>query len=62
MLVAEADYLYGLPQWMDILGEDKIKELTKKLQEIQNCCQGQENRQKRSMPMRQRQKVQTLLR
>ena len=40
MLVAEADYLYGLPQWMDITGEDKIKELTK-IQEIQNCCQGQ---------------------
>jgi preprotein translocase subunit SecA len=30
MLAAEADYLYGLPQWEDILGLDKIKEIVKK--------------------------------
>lgn len=30
MLEAGADYLYGLPQWLDILGEDKIQEITKK--------------------------------
>ena len=29
MLKADADYLYGLEQWMDILGEDKIREIFK---------------------------------
>ena len=29
MLKADADYLYGLEQWMDILGEDKIREIVK---------------------------------
>lgn len=29
MLKADADYLYGLEQWMDILGEEKIKEIVK---------------------------------
>ncbi len=40
MLVAEADYLYGLPQWMDILGEDKIKELTKKYKQSKTVVKG----------------------
>ena len=40
MLVAEADYLYGLPQWMDILGEDKIKELTKKFKKSKTVVKG----------------------
>lgn len=30
MLAAGADYLYGLPQWEDILGLDKMKEIAKK--------------------------------
>ena len=30
MLAAEADYLYGLPQWADILSEEKIQEIVKK--------------------------------
>ena len=30
MIAADADYLYGLPQWVDILGEEKMKELAKK--------------------------------
>ena len=30
MPAAEADYLYGLPQWEDILGEDKMVEIAKK--------------------------------
>ncbi|MBR3787759.1 MAG: SEC-C domain-containing protein [Firmicutes bacterium] len=30
MLAAGADYLYGLPQWEDILGLDKMKEIVKK--------------------------------
>jgi len=29
MLKAEADYLYGLPQWKDILGEEKMIEIAK---------------------------------
>lgn len=30
MLAAGADYLFTLPQWEGILGEEKIKEITKK--------------------------------
>lgn len=30
MLKADADYLYGLEQWVDILGEDKMREIAKK--------------------------------
>ena len=30
MVAADADYLYGLPQWVDILGEEKMVELVKK--------------------------------
>ena len=30
MLVAGADYLFNLPQWTNILEEDKVKELVKK--------------------------------
>ncbi len=30
MLAADADYLYGLPQWENILGEEKIAEIAKK--------------------------------
>ena len=30
MLKADADYLYGLPQWEEILGEEKMVELAKK--------------------------------
>ena len=30
MVAADADYLYGLPQWVDILGEEKMTELVKK--------------------------------
>ncbi|MBQ0079754.1 MAG: SEC-C domain-containing protein [Eubacterium sp.] len=30
MIAADADYLYGLPQWADILGEEKMKEIAKK--------------------------------
>ncbi|MDO5703144.1 MAG: SEC-C metal-binding domain-containing protein [Lachnospiraceae bacterium] len=33
MLKADADYLYGLPQWVDILGEEKMKELAKKFKQ-----------------------------
>lgn len=29
MLAAGADYLFGLPQWIDILGEDKMKDIAK---------------------------------
>ena len=30
MLKADADYLYGLPQWEDVLGEEKMVEIAKK--------------------------------
>ena len=30
MLKADAEYLYGLPQWVDILGEEKMQEIAKK--------------------------------
>lgn len=30
MLAADADYLYGLPQWETILGREKIAEIAKK--------------------------------
>lgn len=30
MLAADADYLYGLPQWETILGEEKMVEIAKK--------------------------------
>ncbi|MBQ6495972.1 MAG: SEC-C domain-containing protein [Firmicutes bacterium] len=30
MLKADADYLYGLPQWETILGEEKMAEIAKK--------------------------------
>lgn len=30
MLAADADYLYGLPQWEDILGKEKMAEIAKK--------------------------------
>jgi len=30
MLAADAEYLYGLPQWEDILGEEKMIEIVKK--------------------------------
>ena len=33
MLKAEADYLYGLEQWLDILGEDKIKGIIKEFKQ-----------------------------
>ncbi len=33
MLKADADYLYGLPQWEDILGEEKMVELAKKFKQ-----------------------------
>ena len=33
MLKADADYLYGLEQWLDILGEDRIKEIVKEFKQ-----------------------------
>lgn len=40
MLAAGADYLYGLPQWEDILGEDKMKELAKKYKQSKTVVKG----------------------
>ena len=40
MLEAEADYLYGLPQWPGILGEDKMHELIKKYKKSKTVVKG----------------------
>lgn len=40
MLAAGADYLYGLPQWIDILGEDKMKEIAKKYKQSKTVVKG----------------------
>lgn len=40
MLAAGADYLYGLPQWESILGEDKMKELAKKYKQSKTVVKG----------------------
>lgn len=40
MLAAGADYLYGLPQWEGILGEDKMKELAKKYKQSKTVVKG----------------------
>jgi preprotein translocase subunit SecA len=40
MLVAGADYLFGLPQWVDILGEDKMKEIAKAYKKSKTVVKG----------------------
>lgn len=40
MLAAGADYLYGLPQWEDILGIDKMQELAKKYKQSKTVVKG----------------------
>ena len=40
MLAADADYLYGLPQWNDILGEDKMKEIVKAYKKSKTVVKG----------------------
>lgn len=40
MLAAGADYLYGLPQWTDILGEDKMKEIAKEYKKSKTVVKG----------------------
>lgn len=40
MLAAEAEYLYTLPQWEDILGIDKIKEITKEYKKSKTVVKG----------------------
>lgn len=40
MLAAEADYLYGLPQWEDILGIDKMKEIVKAYKKSKTVVKG----------------------
>lgn len=40
MLAAGADYLYGLPQWPDILGEDKMKEIAKAYKKSKTVVKG----------------------
>ena len=40
MLAAGADYLYGLPQWTDILGEDKMTEIAKEYKKSKTVVKG----------------------
>ncbi len=40
MLAAGADYLYSLPQWEDILGEDKMKEIAKEYKKSKTVVKG----------------------
>jgi len=40
MLAADADYLYGLPQWEDILGEEKMIEITKAYKRSKTVVKG----------------------
>ena len=40
MLAAGADYLYSLPQWTDILGEDKMTEIAKKYKKSKTVVKG----------------------
>ena len=40
MLAAGADYLYGLPQWTDILGEEKMTEIAKKYKKSKTVVKG----------------------
>lgn len=40
MLAAGADYLYGLPQWEGILGEDKMTEIAKEYKKSKTVVKG----------------------
>lgn len=40
MLAAGADYLYGLPQWENILGENKMKEIIKAYKKSKTVVKG----------------------
>lgn len=40
MLAADADHLYSLPQWMDVLGEEKIKDITKAYKKSKTVVKG----------------------
>lgn len=40
MLAANADYLYGLPQWEDILGEDKMTQIAKEYKKSKTVVKG----------------------
>lgn len=40
MLAADAEYLYGLPQWEDILGEDKMTQIAKEYKKSKTVVKG----------------------
>ena len=62
MVDAKADWLYNLPQWDKIFTEEKKKTLYMEQKEIRHSCETAQGRKKRSVPMRKRQEIQTLLR
>lgn len=39
---AQADYLYNLPQWTEILGEEKMKEIEKKQRKSKTIVKGEQ--------------------
>ncbi|MCQ4635351.1 SEC-C metal-binding domain-containing protein [Anaerovorax odorimutans] len=41
MLVADADYLYGLPQWDELLTEEKRQEITKAYKKSKTVVKGE---------------------
>ena len=61
MVGAKAEWLYKLPQWDSILTEEKRKEL-QGTKGFHHDRKGSEDRPQRSVPLRQRQKVQEMLR
>lgn len=54
MLAADAEYLYGLPQWETILGEEKMAQIAKEYKRSKTIVKGKKNRPQRALPMRQR--------
>ena len=62
MVDAKADWLYNLPQWDKIFTEEKKENPLHGAEEIRHSCETAQGRKERSVPMRKRQEIQTLLR
>ena len=62
MVGAKAEWLYKLPQWDSILTEEKRKGALQGTEVFHHDRKGSEGRPQRSVPLRQRQKVQEVLR
>ena len=62
MLKAEAEYLYGLPQWENILSEEKKIEIIKDYKRSKTVHKEKGTGQKRPVSLRKRQEIQEMLR